>query len=342
MSQLPDRLHKLLAAAGSPAELSRLALAARAQLSNTSTPAETGSANLFSDLADALTRRLLALAERDQGPPPVAYAWIAHGSQGRREMTRRSDQDNALILADDFAPAAHAAYFAVLADTVCDGLAACGFVHCPGGMMASRPDWRASLSDWQHLFSGWLQACDIHQARLASNLFDLRWIAGANALVAPLRALIIDRCPGADALLGRWIANAAAAPPALGLFQRLRRDADGRFDLKRNALIPIVELARIHALAAGIDAVGTDARLAAAAGKRWLSRRGADELRHDWRLLRELQQRQLAIADATDGNPRIDPDTLGREEKQQLSSALARIEQQRAALRLIYPDVPLR
>lgn len=342
MSRLPDRLLKLLAAAGSPAELSRLALAARAQLANACALQESNGASLFSDLADTLTRHLLALAERDQGPPPVAYAWIAHGSQGRREMTARSDQDNALILADDFAPTAHTDYFATLADSVCDGLAACGFVHCPGGMMASLPDWRASLSDWLHLFDGWLRACDIHQARLASNLFDLRRIAGADALVAPLRTLIVDRCPAADALLGRWIANAAAAPPALGLFQRLRRDADGRFDLKRNALIPIVELARIHALAAGIDAIGTDARLTAAAGKRWLSRRGADELRHDWRLLRGLQQRQLAVADATDGDPRINPDTLRREEKQQLRAALSHIEQHRAALRLIYPEVPLR
>lgn len=335
MSQLPERLQAHFAAASSPTELARQATAARAELAKV--PGGTG----LSDLADALTRRLLLLAEAELGRAPLTYAWLAHGSQGRREMTVLSDQDNALVIADAFDPDRHGDYFASLAAKVCDGLASCGIVQCPGGMMASHAEWRASLSDWQQRFAGWLQVCDTHQARLASNLFDLRLIAGERALVAPLQRLISERCPGADPLLGRWIANAAGAPPALGLFQRLRRDRDGRFDLKRNALIPIVELARIHALAAGSDACGTDARLVAAAGKRWLSRSDADELRRHWRQLREIQQRRLAAVWQDGGDPRLDPQTLNHDEMQQLRAALVRIERQRAALRLIYPDVPL-
>jgi len=335
VNSLPECLLQLIAAASSRGELTRVALDWRDKL------AGEGEASAFTELADALTRRLLALAERELGTAPLAWAWIAHGSQGRGEMTARSDQDNALILADEYEPTRHDAYFARLADEVCDGLADCGFVHCPGGMMASNPEWRASLADWKLRCTGWLQLCDIHQARLASNLFDLRLIAGENALVAPLKALIVERCPTADTLLGRWIANAAGAPSPLGLFQRLRLDADGLFDLKRNALIPLVELARIHALAAGIAACGTEDRLREAAGKRWLSRRGSDELRADWRHLRGMQRRLLATEKQGNGSPRLDPRSLSREEKQQLLGALTRIEQHRAALRLIYPEVPL-
>jgi len=61
-------------------------------------------------LADAATRRLVELAEDALGPPPVPYAWLALGSQGRHEQTARSDQDNALLLDDAFDPAAHGAF----------------------------------------------------------------------------------------------------------------------------------------------------------------------------------------------------------------------------------------
>lgn len=86
---------------------------------------------IVSSLGDALASRLLTLAETRHGTPPVPYAWIAYGSQGRRELTLHSDQDNALILADSHDAARHADYFARLAAEVCDGLAVCGFVHCP-------------------------------------------------------------------------------------------------------------------------------------------------------------------------------------------------------------------
>ena len=55
---------------------------------------------LITDIADTATRRLLALAEKKLGPPPVPYLWLACGSQGRQEQTGVSDQDNCLFLDD--------------------------------------------------------------------------------------------------------------------------------------------------------------------------------------------------------------------------------------------------
>lgn len=85
---------------------------------------------LVTDIADAVTRRLLAMAEADLGPPPVPYLWLACGSQGRREQTGVSDQDNCLIL-DDAVSDADMAYFQALARFTSDGLDACGYVYCP-------------------------------------------------------------------------------------------------------------------------------------------------------------------------------------------------------------------
>ncbi|HNI72960.1 MAG TPA: DUF294 nucleotidyltransferase-like domain-containing protein, partial [Accumulibacter sp.] len=150
--------------------------------------------HIVAGVADALTSRLLTLCEARLGPLPAAYAWIAFGSQGRQELSLYSDQDNALIFADRIDSAGRE-YFAQLARQVCDGLAACGFIPCPGEMMATNPRWRQSVSAWRAEFSDWFEATDPHKARLAANLFDLRWVHGDAALVQPLRRQISEEGP---------------------------------------------------------------------------------------------------------------------------------------------------
>jgi CBS domain-containing protein len=45
---------------------------------------------------DAITRRLIEIAEDDLGPPPAPYTWFALGSFARREAFPDSDQDSAM------------------------------------------------------------------------------------------------------------------------------------------------------------------------------------------------------------------------------------------------------
>ena len=44
--------------------------------------------------------KILELGKAKLGPPPAPYCWIVLGSEGRREQTFKTDQDNALIYAD--------------------------------------------------------------------------------------------------------------------------------------------------------------------------------------------------------------------------------------------------
>ncbi len=300
-------------------------------------------AGLVSDAADALTRRLLQLAQAELGPPPVAYAWIAYGSQGRRELTLNSDQDNALVFAEDYRENRHGAYFAELAGRVCSGLADYGFILCPGNMMASNPAWRLRSSDWAQHFHDWIVASDRHKARLAGNFFDLRGIDGDARLLSPLFATLAELCPRHDSLLAHWVANANVAPSALGMFRRFIVDDSGRLDLKHAATIPLVELARIHSLAAGfVHTSSTLPRLLAAAGKRWLSEAGAHDLAGSWAFIGELrvrQQRQaLMRGEAPDNH--IDPSALSPETQEKLRQTLQLIALHQRALLQIYPHMP--
>src|SRR6266545_460581 len=71
-------------------------------------------------LHDALTVRLIELAEAQLGPAPCRYAWLALGSGGRMEQSLCTDQDHAIAYADDGAPDR---YFGALGAHVVAGLA---------------------------------------------------------------------------------------------------------------------------------------------------------------------------------------------------------------------------
>src|SRR5690606_5516347 len=111
--------------------------------------------HIITAVTDAITVRLLQLAEARLGPAPVPYAWVAAGSQARNEQTARSDQDNCLVIDDRYDPKAHGEYFRELARFVCDGLDACGYVHCPGGIMAMTDEWRQPRHRWAEYFARW-------------------------------------------------------------------------------------------------------------------------------------------------------------------------------------------
>ena len=91
-------------------------------------------AQLVARLNDALLRPILRWAEADLGPAPAPWAWLALGSEGRMEQTLLTDQDNALVFADEGAGAR--GWFQAFAGRVNDDLEAAGFPRCPGGYMA--------------------------------------------------------------------------------------------------------------------------------------------------------------------------------------------------------------
>src|SRR5699024_11402221 len=98
------------------------------------------------------------LGEEKFGKPPVPYAFVVVGSQGRKEMGLASDQDNCLLLDDSYDEREHGDYFAALTDFVCRGLDRAGQVLCPGDMMASNPECRKTASEWVDTFHNWIQA----------------------------------------------------------------------------------------------------------------------------------------------------------------------------------------
>ncbi len=219
-------------------------------------------------ITDTITRQLLQIAETELGTPPVDYAWVAMGSQGRFEQSAKSDQDNALVLDDAWKPDDDA-YFAAMAKIVNDGLHECGYVYCPGDVMASNPKWRQPLEVWKKYFNRWITVPEKKALMHANIFFDLRIVKGKAELVDELKNSIRDDARKNELFLALMAKNAMNFQPPLGFFRQFVLERSGEhkhtLDLKAQGIMPIVEIARIRSLAAGELRINTRNRLRAAA-----------------------------------------------------------------------------
>ncbi len=293
---------------------------------------------LITSVADALTVRLLELAERQLGAPPVPYLWLACGSQGRREQTGVSDQDNCLFLDDGYAPGDHGGYFEKLSAFVSDGLNACGYYYCPGDMMATNPRWRQPVSTWRRYFRGWIKEPDPMAQMLASVMFDLRPIAGETGLFEGVQSETLARAQKNSIFRAHMIANSLKHTPPLSIFRGFALIRHGEhkdtIDLKLNGVVPIVDLARVYALEAGSEQVNTRERLIGAREAGKLSEAGFRDLLDAFDLIATTRLRHQAEQIRNGGKPDnfLPPSVLSDLERNHLRDAFAVVKTLQSAL----------
>lgn len=292
-------------------------------------------------VTDALSQRLLTLAEEKLGPPPVPYTWLVCGSQARREQTAFSDQDNVLLIDDTVQPE-HDTWFAELAQFVSDGLARCGFEYCPGDVMATNPKWRQPLQQWRRYFDTWINSPEPMALMHSSIFFDMRPLHGEEALYTQLRDEVLTQCRENRIFLHYMAANALKHRPPLGFFRQFvlvhGGEHDDTLDLKRRGVIPVVDLARVFALSAGLPQLNTQERLRAAEQAGALSHDGAEDLLHGLEFIATLRARHQAEQQLA-GEPLdnyLRPERLSRLERSQLKDAFAAIRAMQEAMEQRY------
>lgn len=289
------------------------------------TPRRVG--QIITSVADALTRRLLQLGEAQLGTPPVPYLWLACGSQGRHEQTGVSDQDNCLILHDDYDEAEHGTYFEQLARFVSDGLDACGYYYCPGEMMATNAKWRQPLRVWRGYFQKWIKKPDPMAQMLSSVMFDLRGISGDVSLHEGLQRETLEAARKNSIFRAHLIANSLGHQPPLSLLRGFALIRTGEHkntvDLKLNGVVPIVDLARVYALDAALEEVNTRDRLVAARAAGSLSQSGADDLvdAYDMIARARLEHQAKQIRHGTKPDNFLAPSSLSALERGHLKDA---------------------
>ncbi len=292
-------------------------------------------------VTDAITQRLIELAETQLGDPPVPYAWLTLGSQARQEQTAHSDQDHALLLADAVEPG-HDAYFEQLATFVSDGLHACGYAYCPGEVMATTDRWRQPLATWRSYFDEWIQEPHPKALMHASIFFDMRHLRGDAGLTRRLRGDVLDQCKNNSIFLASLTVNALKFEPPLGFFRQfvLKKHGDhgDTLDLKHNGVVPAVDIARIHALAHGIDAVNTTDRLDALETTGGIAASDAANLRDAFEFIAMVRLRHQAhhLRAGNEPNNFVPPDSLSDFERRHLKDAFKIISRMQSALEQRY------
>ncbi|MBQ0729056.1 MAG: cyclic nucleotide-binding/CBS domain-containing protein [Oleispira antarctica] len=272
-------------------------------------------------------QRLLALAEEKFGAPPVPYCFLALGSMAREEQLLVTDQDNALILSADYNEAKHGDYFKQLSDFVCDGLNACGYTYCDGGIMASNPKWRLTLKDWKLQFSEWIEKPDPQALLNASIFFDLEGVDGKVAWAEQLTRFIVGKAKTNRSFLAALARNAMNRTPPLGFFKDFVLEKDGRqrysLNLKRRGTAPMVDVIRVHALAEGSLSQNSFDRLEDLKGSSLLPDGKKEELSDALEYLSMIRIRQqvAAVEAGEQADNTVEPETLSSKERRGLKEA---------------------
>ncbi len=233
---------------------------------------------------DTVVARLIDFSIAQRGPAPVPWTWLDLGSAARREFTLASDQDNALAYATPEPGEEEAvdAYFAQFGSDVNDGLVRCGIGVDNNGVLAGNRRWRMSKDDWLRTFDDCLNQPDESHLIRATVSFDFRSTAGG-LVVAPELTERMRAARSHPQFMRLMARTATGYPVALGFRGQLAfghdGDPEGKLDLKRGAIIPLVNLVRFDALAGGVTISPTLDRIEAAASVGGLDRAVADGLR---------------------------------------------------------------
>ncbi len=270
-----------------------------------------------------------------KGTPPVVFALVSMGSDGRQEQTLITDQDYLVVYEDGGGDEADA-WFADFGNRLVDCLEQAGFKRCTGDIMTSNPTWRGSYKQWRkRLFS--IVRYEVED--FAKNMMDLivlsdaRYVTGDQPLAERLIELI--RTMEKDHFQVLWgMARAATEMKlALGFMRKLWTEPTGEhkgeLNVKLLAWAPLVMNVRILAMSQGIPATNTVERINLLHKEGSFSAEMAAGLRESYRVL--TRQRILLQVKQIKGIQKdshfLDPLMLEADEREELRQAVVRVEE---------------
>lgn len=222
-------------------------------------------AEIVSEELCAVTRRAAVLAEAAMaregfGAPPCPWALLVLGSGGRGESLLAADQDNAIVFAEGDPDGPEDRWFAELGRRVADMLDTAGVPYCKGGVMAKNAEFRGSLDLWKSRIAEWVRRSRPKDLLNVDIVFDMRPVHGDMALGRELFEHAYET-GNAEAHFAKLLgANLDELGNPFSLFGGFQLE-DGRLDLKKYGLFPIVTTARTLAIRHDIRERSTKARL---------------------------------------------------------------------------------
>ena len=317
---------------------------------------------------DALSSKVIEMVqdemvEEGYGPIPCRrWCWVACGSEGRRERSFDSDQDNLVVFEitdedrekseylkenkeilrrklmdkgegdltiDDFIDG----YFQIFSEKVSEKLDSCGVRKCKGGIMPMNEKWRGDIRDWERRVvekmrfgRGPLTLLDI------LIITDSRPVYGYIPLGKRFSEFVQSFTHTSVETLREIARSSLLTPVAIGLFKRFRVERSGphkgKFNLKINGWAPLIMVARLFSLKLGLMHTGTLGRIRALRDRGVLTEEESEELEDAYYTLMKirLMMQIRAIEQGETFDNYVNPDELDPEEREKLRKALISVE----------------
>ncbi|RXF72232.1 DUF294 nucleotidyltransferase-like domain-containing protein [Arcticibacter tournemirensis] len=302
---------------------------------------------IITTVADTIAQKVIEGVIADMGTPPAKFVFMVLGSEGRKEQTLKTDQDNAIIYEDKANEHREEVreYFLKFADTVSEKLNYIGFSFCTGGFMAKNPNWTHSLSHWKRNYESWMLESLPETVIKFSTFFDCRYIYGEMQIMEELWAFLDEKLQQPMEKLFFHMANNALQyqPPLTSFFKNIRTITVGSqevFDIKK-AMTPIVDLVRVYALKNRIFKANTGERLKALKEKGIFSETAYHELNQSYYYLMAMRLRKQAsqiIHDKAEPDNYIDPTSLTKIEQVTLKEIFKTIEDFQSRIKMEYTN----
>ncbi|BBU42929.1 cyclic nucleotide-binding protein [Pseudomonas putida] len=296
-------------------------------------------------LNDHTVCRVIELALAERGDPGVPFSWLCFGSEGRREQTLHTDQDNGILFeaADSAEADSIRARLLPLAQYINQCLAQCGFTLCKGNIMAGNPELCLSRSEWARRFAGFVREASPENLLGSSIYFDLRVVWGDEQGCEQLRQCLLEQIAD-NRLFQRMLAdNALRQRPPVGrlrefVLTRQGNDKAATLDLKVQGLTPFVDGARLLALANGIGACNTLERLRQLVANGVIEPLDGAAYEEAYHFIQQtrMQQHQRQTRDNLPYSNRLDPDSLNHLDRRILRESLRQAQRLQSSLALRY------
>lgn len=256
---------------------------------------------MITTVADTITERVIERVIKEIGPAPAKFVFFVMGSEGRGELTLKTDQDNAIIYEDKANEHREKTreYFLDFAARVSTALDRIGIDFCEGELMAMNPKWTHSLSHWKRNYDEWISAASQETAMKYTTFFDCRAIYGEIGLLNQLKeymGILVEKAPERFFIsLGH---NALQYEPPITFFRKIRtEDVDGEKQLNlKKTMRPLVDLARVYALKYNILETSTIRRIERLKEKGVFTEKEVQELTHAFEYLMSLRLENQALA----------------------------------------------
>jgi CBS domain-containing protein len=284
---------------------------------------------IVSEFNDKVVKRVIQFAEDACGQPPCNFSWLGLGSEGRREQTLFTDQDNAIIFDDRKSNDKHE-YFKQLSEKIVQGLNECGIPLCKGDIMATNPKFFGSLSEWKERTASWIRKnTDLSESELMDTyvFLDFRSIHGNQGLEEELRKHILTLVSQYPFFLKTLAESIVSISLPIGFFKNFIVEKTGKYkdrlNIKLYGLVPLITCTKILALKQGLTETNTLERIEGLAQAKVISADHKEALEQAFEtfLTLKIKNNLTDIDQGKDFGSYIDPKDCSTRQKQLLKEA---------------------